>query len=177
MSKKISGSDGIKDFISDSFNNINKGNLEALVVIGIKTRGEFLGKRLVSMIKDKTGKSVHFGTLDITLYRDDFKNNKAWPQLQKTEIPIDIEDKDVLLVDDVINTGRTARAAINSIMDFGRPSSVKLAVLVDRGNRELPIQPDFVGIKIETSKDEIVNVFIHEVDKKEEVEVIKSNGV
>lgn len=177
MKNKVSGSDEINDFVSSSFKKINFSKIENLVIIGVKTRGEFLGQRLVSLIKEKTGKSVPFGTLDITLYRDDFKNKTEWPQLKKTEIPHDIEGKDILLVDDVIYTGRTARAAINSIMDYGRPSSVKLAVLVDRGNRELPIQPDIVGIKIETSNDETVNVFINEVDKKEEVEVIKENGV
>lgn len=177
MNKKITGSDEINDFVSSSFEKIYGNNLDKLIIIGIKTRGEFLGKRLVKMINKKTGKTIPFGTLDITLYRDDFKNKKDWPQLKKTEIPHNVEGMDVLLVDDVIYTGRTARAAINSIMDFGRPSSVRLAVLVDRGNRELPIQPDFVGIKIDTTKEEIVNVFIDEVDKKEEVEVIKTNGL
>ncbi|MGH7884880.1 MAG: bifunctional pyr operon transcriptional regulator/uracil phosphoribosyltransferase PyrR [Thermodesulfobacteriota bacterium] len=177
MSKKYSGNSEIDEFISKSFDYLNSINLENLIIIGIKTRGEFLGKRLVKLIKNKKGKNVPFGTLDITLYRDDFKNKKEWPQLKKTEIPLNIEGKDILLIDDVIYTGRTARAAINSLMDYGRPSSVKLAVFVDRGNRELPIQPDVVGIRIETTKDELVNVFINEVDKKEEVEVIESDGV
>ena len=152
-------------------------DLSRLVVIGIKTRGEHLGRRLVESIRESGGAEVGFGTIDITLYRDDFENRKNWPELGRTSIPGDLRGKNVILVDDVLYTGRTARAAINSIMDYGRPASVKLAVLVDRGGRELPIQPDWAEITIETSDDEMVNVRLGEVDGREEIEIIRRDGV
>ena len=165
------------NFFSRIIDDIPPGNLNSLVVIGIKTRGEYLGKRLVERISEQTGEDVTFGTIDITLYRDDFENRKNWPQLRRTSIPGDVQGKNIILVDDVLYTGRTVRAAINSIMDFGRPASVKLAVLVDRGGRELPVQPDYVEISIETLDDEMVNVYLEEVDGREEIEIIRKNGV
>ena len=153
------------------------GYLDGLVVVGIKTRGEPLGRRLVESIRKSRGAEVGFGTIDITLYRDDFENRKNWPELGRTSVPGDVQGKNVILVDDVLYTGRTARAAINSIMDYGRPASVRLAVLVDRGGRELPIQPDWAGIRIETSDDEMVNVRLGEVDGREEIEIIRRDGV
>lgn len=177
MIKKISGINEIRSFINKCFINLDTQDLDNLVIVGIKTRGEYLGKRIVKLIEDNTGKDVPFGTLDITLYRDDFRNKKNWPKLKKTDIPHDIENKDVVLVDDVIYTGRTARAALNSLMDFGRPSSVRLFVLVDRGNRELPIQPDIVGINVEVKENENINVYINEIDSKEEVVLTNSDGI
>lgn len=177
MSKVISNSNEIKSFLNKVFENLTEQGLDNLVIIGIKTRGEHLGKRLVQLIKKETGRDIPFGTLDITLYRDDFKNKKNWPKLKKTDIPHDIEGRNVLLVDDVIYTGRTARAAINSLMDFGRPSTVKLSVLVDRGSRELPIQPDIVGLNINAGKNENVNVYINEIDSKEEIVLTESDGI
>lgn len=152
-------------------------DMGGLVVVGIKTRGEHLGRRLAERIKKRGGAEVGFGTIDITLYRDDFENRKNWPRLGGTSIPGDVRGKNVILVDDVLYTGRTARAAVNSIMDYGRPASVRLAVLVDRGGRELPIQPDWTGIRIETSGDEMVNVCLDEVDGREEIEIIARDGV
>ncbi|MCY3625902.1 MAG: bifunctional pyr operon transcriptional regulator/uracil phosphoribosyltransferase PyrR, partial [Candidatus Dadabacteria bacterium] len=164
-------------FFSGIIDDIPPERLSSLIVIGIKTRGEYLGKRLVERISERTGKDVTFGTIDITLYRDDFENRKNWPRLRKTSIPNDVQGKNIILVDDVLYTGRTVRAAINSIMDYGRPASVKLAVLVDRGGRELPVQPDYAGISIETLDDEMVNVYLEEVDGREEIEIIRKNGV
>ena len=169
--------DGAESFFSGIIDDIPPERLSSLVVIGIKTRGEYLGKRLVERISERTGRDVTFGTIDITLYRDDFENRKNWPRLRRTSIPDDVQGKNIILVDDVLYTGRTVRAAINSIMDYGRPASVKLAVLVDRGGRELPVQADYVGISIETLDDEMVNVYLEEVDGREEIEIIRKNGV
>lgn len=164
-------------FFSRIIDDIPPETLDDLIVIGIKTRGEYLGKRLVERINEQTGVDVTFGTIDITLYRDDFENRKNWPRLRRTSIPGDVQERNIILVDDVLYTGRTVRAAINSIMDYGRPASVKLAVLVDRGGRELPVQPDYVGISIETLDDEMVNVYLEEVDGREEIEIIRKDGV
>ncbi|MXZ48175.1 MAG: bifunctional pyr operon transcriptional regulator/uracil phosphoribosyltransferase PyrR [Candidatus Dadabacteria bacterium] len=169
--------DRAESFFSGIIDDIPPERLSSLIVIGIKTRGEYLGKRLVERISERTGKDITFGTIDITLYRDDFENRKNWPRLRKTSIPNDVQGKNIILVDDVLYTGRTVRAAINSIMDYGRPASVKLAVLVDRGGRELPVQPDYAGISIETLDDEMVNVYLEEVDGREEIEIIRKNGV
>ena len=169
--------DQTENFFSRIIDDIPPDRLGSLIIIGIKTRGEYLGKRLVERISERTGKEVTFGTIDITLYRDDFENRKNWPRLRRTSIPDDVQGKNIILVDDVLYTGRTVRAAINSIMDYGRPASVKLAVLVDRGGRELPVQPDYAGISIETLDDEMVNVYLEEVDGREEIEIIRKNGV
>ncbi len=169
--------DRAESFFSGIIDDIPPERLSNLIVIGIKTRGEYLGKRLVERISERTGKDVTFGTIDITLYRDDFENRKNWPRLRRTSIPDDVQGKNIILVDDVLYTGRTVRAAINSIMDYGRPASVKLAVLVDRGGRELPVQPDYAGISIETLDDEMVNVYLEEVDGREEIEITRKNGV
>ena len=164
-------------FFDGIMRDLAPGDLDGLVVVGIKTRGEHLGRRLVESIRKSRGAEVGFGTIDVTLYRDDFENRKNWPELGRTSVPGDVQGKNVILVDDVLYTGRTARAAINSIMDYGRPASVRLAVLVDRGGRELPIQPDWAGIRIETSDDEMVNVRLGEVDGREEIEIIRRDGV
>ena len=169
--------DRAENFFSRIIDDIPPERLGSLIIIGIKTRGEYLGKRLVERISERTGEDVTFGTIDITLYRDDFENRKNWPRLRRTSIPDDVQGKNIILVDDVLYTGRTVRAAINSIMDYGRPASVKLAVLVDRGGRELPVQPDYAGISIETLDDEMVNVYLEEVDGREEIEIIRKNGV
>jgi pyrimidine operon attenuation protein/uracil phosphoribosyltransferase len=144
-----------------------------LVVVGIRTRGIYLAQRLADQVKNITGIKPPLGTLDISLYRDDLQIKREWPELKKTDIPFTIDRKTVILVDDVIFTGRTSRAAIEAIMDFGRPSSIQLAVLVDRGHRELPIQPDYVGNKITTNKDEKVKVLLDETDGKDEVIINK----
>jgi pyrimidine operon attenuation protein/uracil phosphoribosyltransferase len=144
-----------------------------LVVVGIRTRGIYLAQRLAEQVGHITGIRPPLGTLDISLYRDDLQIKREWPELKKTDIPFTIDQKTVILVDDVIFTGRTSRAAIEAIMDFGRPRSIQLAVLVDRGHRELPIQPDYVGNQINTNKDEKVKVLLSETDGKDQVIINK----
>ena len=125
--------------------------IEELVLIGIRTRGEFIALRLAGALKKISNTKVPTGFLDVTFYRDDFRERLIQPQVKGTDISFSLDGKTVLLVDDVLFTGRTIRAAMNEIMDFGRPGSVVLAVLVDRGHREMPIKADFVGKNIPTS--------------------------
>lgn len=151
----------------------NKGAKE-LRIIGIRRRGIHLARRLVDKIQELTGIKPPLGTLDITLYRDDFRRRTDWPSVQKTEIPFSVEDKNVILVDDVLYTGRTTRAAIEAIMDYGRPASIQLAVLVDRGgHRELPIQADYMGIKVMTIRTQKVDVLLKELDGRDEAIVLQ----
>jgi pyrimidine operon attenuation protein/uracil phosphoribosyltransferase len=152
----------------------NKGT-ENLVLVGIKTRGVYLANRLSERIEQIEGVNVIKGEVDITLYRDDLskKTENEEPMLRGTDIPVDITNKTVVLVDDVLYTGRTVRAAMDAVIDLGRPSQIQLAVLVDRGHRELPIRPDFVGKNVPTSKEEIVSVDLTEVDEKEQVIIEK----
>jgi pyrimidine operon attenuation protein/uracil phosphoribosyltransferase len=151
----------------------NKGAKD-LRIIGIRTRGIHLARRIADKIEELEGIKPPLGTLDITLYRDDFRRRSDWPKVQKTEIPFSVEDKSVILVDDVLYTGRTTRAAIEAIMDYGRPASIQLVVLVDRRDyRELPIQADYVGTRIMTLKTEKVDVLLKETDSKDEVLVVE----
>lgn len=149
----------------------NKGAKE-LRIIGIRTRGIHIARRIADKIEELEGIRPPIGTLDITLYRDDFRRRSDMPKVQKTEIPFSVEDKNVILVDDVLYTGRTARAAIDAIMDYGRPASIQLVVLVDRGHRELPIQADYIGIKVMTMRNENVDVHLRETDGVDEVVVV-----
>ncbi len=146
----------------------NKG-VENLCLIGIMRRGDVLAKRIAHKLKEIEGKDIPVGALDITLYRDDLSVLSSAPIVRKTEIPCNINDKRVVIVDDVIFTGRTARAAIDALIDFGRPKVIQLAVLIDRGHRELPIHPDYVGKIIPTSRDENIVVLLKEVDGIEAV--------
>lgn len=146
----------------------NKG-VEDLCLVGIRRRGDILAERIAKILKSIEGKEVPVGALDITLYRDDLSLLSTAPVVRKSVIPCDVTDKVVVIVDDVIFTGRTVRAAIDAIMDYGRPKCIQLAVLVDRGHRELPIHPDYVGKVIPTSKDENVMVLLEEVDGEEAV--------
>ena len=139
----------------------NKG-ITALCLVGIQRGGVHMAKRLSNVLETIEGKKIPVGTLDITLYRDDINVKKVQPVVRRTEINCDIDNKKVVLVDDVLFTGRSIRAAMDAIMDLGRPSAVQLAVLVDRGHRELPIKADFVGKNIPTSKDENVMVQLEE---------------
>ncbi len=148
-----------------------------IAIVGIKTRGEYLGRRIVEEINTIEKKEIPFGTLDITLYRDDLRNNLALPELKETNIPFNVENKTIILVDDVLFTGRTIRAAIDAVMDFGRPANIKLAVLVDRGLRELPIQADYIGLSIETVSSQKIKVFLKEKDKKDKVVLLYNNGI
>ncbi|MFH1336627.1 MAG: bifunctional pyr operon transcriptional regulator/uracil phosphoribosyltransferase PyrR [Candidatus Zixiibacteriota bacterium] len=150
----------------------NKG-AENLAVIGIKTRGAYLAERISRLIEQIEKVKVPVGLMDITLYRDDIQTKLEQPVVQKTEILFDVVEKVIILVDDVLFTGRTIRAALDQVIDFGRPKNIQLAVLVDRGHRELPIRADYVGKNIPTAKDDQVKVKITEVDKEDSVSIIK----
>jgi len=153
----------------------NRG-CENLALVGIRTRGVYLAKRLQQKINAMEKASIDHGILDITLYRDDLGLEKQNPVLKKTEIAFPIDGKDVVLCDDVLFTGRTIRAAIDALVDFGRPASVQLAVLIDRGHRELPIRPDYVGKNIPTSKSMSVKVKLREEDEEDQVVLIGANS-
>jgi len=140
-----------------------------LCLVGIRNRGVYLAERLAGCIRKIENKEVPVGILDITLYRDDLTLVASHPLVRKTEIDFDINDKILVLVDDVLYTGRTIRAALDALIDFGRPKSIQLAVLVDRGHRELPIRADYVGKNIPTAQNESVEVRLEEVDGKDEV--------
>jgi pyrimidine operon attenuation protein/uracil phosphoribosyltransferase len=146
----------------------NKGAAN-IVVVGIRTRGEFLARRIVRLIEEVEGIKPPLGSLDITLYRDDLLGKLEQPRLQGTDILFDISGKDVVLVDDVLYTGRTIRAALDELIDLGRPRSIQLAVLIDRGHRQLPIRADFVGKNVPTSSDESIRVHVSEVDGEDSV--------
>ena len=140
-----------------------------LALVGIHTRGVDLSRRLAASIKATEGSTVLCGEIDITLYRDDVGRSRAWPEVRGTDIPFGVDDMRVVLVDDVFFTGRTARAALDALVDFGRPQSVQLAVLIDRGHRELPIRPDYVGKNLPTARQEHVDVHLVERDGVDEV--------
>jgi len=146
----------------------NKG-VDDLVILGVQRRGVPIARSLGAAIKTIEGSDVPQGALDITFYRDDLSTLGPVPQVASTEMPFDVAGKIVILVDDVLYTGRTVRAALDVIMDWGRPEAIRLAVLVDRGHRELPIRPDFVGKNVPTSQKEIIKVKVQEFDDKEEV--------
>ncbi len=135
-----------------------------LALVGIQRRGVDLAARLARIISARSGVNVPSGELDINLYRDDWTTTETAPTINATHIPFPVEDKIVVLVDDVLFTGRTVRAALEALLDFGRPRAVKLAVLVDRGHRELPIHPDWVGKRLDTARREQVNVLLLEHD-------------
>jgi len=151
-------------------------NLENLVIVGIRTRGIDLGKRLAALIKELEKVEAPVGVLDITPYRDDFSELETQAMAEKTELDFSIAKKDVLLVDDVLFTGRTIRAAIDSLFDLGRPQSLQLLVLIDRGHRELPLRPDYVGKVLPTSRRENVQVRLKEVDGIDEVLITEPAG-
>jgi pyrimidine operon attenuation protein/uracil phosphoribosyltransferase len=148
----------------------NKG-VDDLALVGVRTRGVHLARRLARTLKEITGDEVPTGALDITLYRDDLMRHAVGPQplVRRTEIPFSIDDRKILLVDDVLYTGRTTRAALDALIDFGRPRGIQLIVLVDRGHRELPIKADYVGKNLPTSPDESVQVCLQESDNRDEV--------
>ena len=146
--------------------NHGAGNI---ALVGIRTRGVVISQRVREKIKEIENVTVDHGVLDITLYRDDLADRTHKPELKKTEIPFALEGKHIILCDDVLFTGRTIRAAIDALMDFGRPSSVQLAVLIDRGHRELPIRPDYVGKNIPTAKSKRVQVLLVEEDGEDSV--------
>jgi pyrimidine operon attenuation protein/uracil phosphoribosyltransferase len=148
----------------------NRG-LDELVFVGVRTRGVPIARRLSARLEEIAGTRVPTGALDITLYRDDLMRHAVGPQpvVHSTEIPFSIDDKKILLVDDVLYTGRTVRAALDALIDFGRPQLIQLVVLVDRGHRELPIKADYVGKNLPTSRPQSVQVRLEEIDGSDEV--------
>ena len=146
----------------------NRG-VENLGLVGIRTRGVPLARRLAAKIQEQVGEAVPVGILDINLYRDDLSTMADHPVLRKTEIPFDVDRSNIVLVDDVLFTGRTIRAALEGLMDLGRPNWIQLFVLVDRGHREVPIRPDYVGKNLPTSRTEQVEVHLEETDGQDEV--------
>ncbi len=151
----------------------NKG-IQDIVLVGIKTRGIYIAQRLAERLKQLEDIDVPVGELDITLYRDDVKDMEE-PELHSSDVPVSIEGKEVILVDDVLYTGRTIRAAMDAVMDLGRPRKISLAVLVDRGHRELPIRADYVGKNIPTSKTEEIIVEMEERDGADRIMIRKGN--
>ena len=151
----------------------NRG-LDDLAIVGIRTRGVPLARRIARAIHDINGHDVPAGALDITLYRDDLMRHAvgAQPVVRRTEIPFSIDNKRILLVDDVLYTGRTIRAALDALVEFGRPLAIQLIVLVDRGHRELPIKADYVGKNLPTSATQSVQVLLIETDGRDEVEIL-----
>jgi len=148
----------------------NRG-LDEIALVGIRTRGVPLARRISRSLHEINGDDVPTGALDITLYRDDLMRHPVGPQplVRRTEIPFSIDDRKILLVDDVLYTGRTIRAALDALIDFGRPQAIQLVVLVDRGHRELPIKADYVGKNLPTSSKQSVQVHLQEIDGKDEV--------
>jgi pyrimidine operon attenuation protein/uracil phosphoribosyltransferase len=151
---------------------IQEFNLKMLsntVIVGIKTRGVYLAQRIINNIKKIKNVDIPLGYLDITLYRDDILKRSTHPQVGASHLPFDISDKIVILIDDVIYTGRTVRAALDELLDYGRPALIKLAVLIDRNWRELPIQPDYISKFIKTDKDQMIRLKLKEVDNQDRV--------
>ncbi|MEW6200705.1 MAG: bifunctional pyr operon transcriptional regulator/uracil phosphoribosyltransferase PyrR [bacterium] len=172
----IMDSGGIKRALTRIAHEILEKNQGAanLALVGLQTRGVPIARRIAKIIREIEKRDVPVGILDITLYRDDLSHLDHQPNVQKTEIPFNVEGKKIVITDEVIYTGRTIRAAMDAIMDLGRPRLIQLAVLVDRGHRELPIHPDYIGREIPTSRSEWVNVRLREVDKKEGVFLARS---
>ena len=147
--------------------------IQDVVLIGIKTRGIYIASRVADRLKQLEGIEVPVGELDITLYRDDKKETPAEAELHSSDIPVSLEGKEVILIDDVLYTGRTIREAMDAVMDYGRPRKISLAVLVDRGHRELPIRADYVGKNIPTAKTEEILVEMQELDGKDRIMILK----
>lgn len=153
----------------------NKGT-EDLAIVGIRCRGAYLAQRIADLIKEIDGSDVPVGIIDITLYRDDLTLIDSCPVVHSTKVDFDINDKKIVLVDDVLFTGRTIRCALDEIIDLGRPQNIQLAVLIDRGHRELPIRADYVGKNLPTTMDENVEVRLVEEDGKDEIILINHKG-
>ena len=176
--KKLLGADDIRRAVARLAHEVVERNqgVESLVLVGLRTRGVPLARRLQQRIVEFEGAEVPLGELDITLYRDDVYQ-RAPRALSRTSIPVDISEQTVLLVDDVLYTGRTIRAALDALIDLGRPRAIQLVCLIDRGHRELPIRPDYVGKNVPTSRHEKVAVRLEEVDGVDEVVLIQPAAV
>lgn len=173
MMKKLLTADQIEQTLNKMLPDIIKDIPQdgSFAIVGIRSRGEVLAKRLCRAIEDKMGRKILCGTLDITLYRDDLNAPKGThpPRVQATEIEFDVDGKFILLVDDVLQTGRSVRAAMDALTDLGRPKTIRLAVLVDRGHHELPICADYVGVRVDAPAGQSVKVYLMECDKRDEV--------
>jgi pyrimidine operon attenuation protein/uracil phosphoribosyltransferase len=175
MKTKVLDADGLRRTVNRLSHEVvekNKG-VQDVVLVGIRTRGEFLAHRVATKIAEIENKNVQVGVLDITLYRDDLHGRLDQPELKSTEILFDIRGKVVVLIDDVLFTGRTIRSALNALMDLGRPSEIQLLVLVDRGHRELPIKADFVGKNVPTAREQNVQVALTEKDEEDAVYLVE----
>ncbi len=168
---RLCDSEGVATLIADMASRIAKGRRTdvPLRLVGIRTRGFPLAIRLAEALERIVGVSIPVGAVEITLYRDDLDKGERWPVLRGTDISFDVDGVEIVLVDDVLFSGRTVRAALNAICDLGRPAHVRLAVMVDRGHRELPIQPDVVGLSLETRLNESVAVRIRPIDAADEI--------
>jgi len=172
LKSKVLDQEGIEKSLARIAHEIvekNRSDLNQLAIVGIMTRGATLAQRLQQLIQEFEGKTLPLGVMDITLYRDDLTQVSQSPVVHETRIDFDITEKKVILVDDVLFTGRTIRCAMDELIDFGRPQAIQLAVLVDRGHRELPIRADYVGKNLPTNLNEIVQVRLSETDRVDEV--------
>jgi pyrimidine operon attenuation protein/uracil phosphoribosyltransferase len=151
----------------------NKGT-KNLALVGIRTGGVYLAQRVVTRIREIEDVNIPIGELDITLYRDDLSIRQDQPEVKKTLIPFDISEMKIVLIDDVLFTGRTIRSAMDALIDLGRPAEIQLAVLIDRGHRQLPIKANFIGKSVPTSRDEVVRVFLEEVGQEDRVAIMAS---
>jgi len=175
---KVADSEGLDRILTRIAHEIlekNKGSKD-LILIGMRTRGEFLASRIQEKLKNIDGADLPIGVLDVTLYRDDFRTRIKQPEVSVSDITFDINDKHIILMDDVLYTGRTVRSAMNAIMDLGRPASIQLFILVDRGHRELPIRADYVGKNVPTSQNEEIKVKMSEVDEEDAIYLIEIDG-
>ncbi|MBR2425681.1 MAG: bifunctional pyr operon transcriptional regulator/uracil phosphoribosyltransferase PyrR [Lentisphaeria bacterium] len=171
--KKLLSGDAMAEYVeqlvSQILNEFRKEELEEICLIGLQSSGVPLTRRIVRAIREKTGVEPAAGTLDISMYRDDIGTRKSLPLIRETEIPFDINGKTIILTDGVIQTGRSIRAALDALTDFGRPGKIRLAVLVDRGMREFPISPDYAGVKLDVEKEYRINVQWHEFNDEDAV--------
>lgn len=149
-------------------------HLSNVAIVGVQTRGALLARRVATALEKLSGEEVPVGILDITLYRDDVHAIADQPEVKETDLPFDIEDRPIVLVDDVLFTGRTVRSAMNALIDYGRPKCIRLAVLVDRGHRELPVGADYVGLTLKTQPDDVIDVNLKEIDEEEAIRVRKA---
>jgi len=169
------GLDRILTRIAHEILEKNKGS-QNLIMMGMRTRGEFLARRIQTKLKTIDGADLPLGVLDVTLYRDDFRMRIKQPEVSVSDITFDLNENHIILVDDVLYTGRTVRSAMNAIMDLGRPDSIQLCILVDRGHRELPIRADYVGKNIPTSLNEEIKVRMTEVDEEDAIYLVEVDG-
>lgn len=150
-----------------------RSDLKLLAVVGIQTRGAHLARRIAEILRKESGAEIPVGILDITLYRDDVHDISEQPEVKETDLPFDIQDRPIVLVDDVLFTGRTVRSAMNALIDYGRPQCIRLAVLIDRGHRELPIGADYIGHAVSVQQDDIIDVNLKEIDEEDSVRLRK----